>query len=152
MKLSHSSSSSRVPALMSPSVVSPVKRAPVPPPRIITAPAPLASPSSSSSSSYHHDLQPNHTANNVSTDISLRSSSDSGFANESQQLPPPAPEVDYSDDSDSFKWVHSLLTWGTTCYLTLQLHLLIYYIIGDESSDIAQCFYNYEIQSYWVMD
>jgi len=36
------------------------------------------------------------------TNVSLRSSNDSGFVNEITTGPPPAPEIDYSDE-DSLK-------------------------------------------------
>ncbi|KAI9564148.1 hypothetical protein GHT06_007886 [Daphnia sinensis] len=93
-------------------VFSPTKKAPAPPPRIQTTPA--------SSSIQQHSLLLGMTN---TADLSLRSSSDSGFANEpssvslvhqqppstllEQPSPPPAPEVDYSDE-ESLKFPPNL--------------------------------------------
>ena len=123
LPLSHSSSTSRIlstsSATSSPScsatsssfvaVFSLTKKAPAPPPRLQTTSPSCCDPTGNSSN--RNLLVAGMTS---AADLSLRSSSDSGFVNEPLQqqsqppmqettaTPPPAPEVDYSDE-DSLK-------------------------------------------------
>jgi len=94
-------------------LLSPTKKAPAPPPRLsVASVASVAFNGPTCHSHSHSYCQPhintnttttNHDTHPLSnmTDVSLRSSNDSGFVNENvtgPPLAPPAPEIDYSDE------------------------------------------------------